>query len=95
MGLAHHPVSVARQGPAGDGPHQGLAVSQAADEVGHQLRQVRNHAIHAAFSNGTQHQDARLLDLPLSMEKCLFQDRQQHRENVLMEHVCQNIKCCC
>lgn len=95
MGLAHHPVSVARQGPAGDGPYQGLAVSQTANEVGHQLGKMGNHAIHAALSDGTQNQDAWFLNLPFSMEESLFQDGQQHWEYVLVEHIGQDIKSSC
>ena len=92
VGLADHPVSVARQGPAGDGPDQGLAVSQAADEVGHQLRQVGHHAVHAALGDGAQHQDAWLLDLPLGVEQGLLEDGQQHGQDVLVEHVGQDVQ---
>lgn len=47
--LADHPVSVAAQRPAGDGAHQGLLIGQALDEVGDELRKVRDHALHAAW----------------------------------------------
>ena len=48
-GLADHPVGVAAQGPAGDGADQGLLVAQTLDEVGDELRQVRDHALHTAW----------------------------------------------
>lgn len=47
-GLRDHPVCVATQGPAGDGAHEGLLITQTLDEVRDELRKVGNHALHAA-----------------------------------------------
>ena len=91
--LLAHPVSVSREGPAGDAPHQRLLVAQAVDQVGHQLAEVGHHSGHAALCDGSQRQDAGLLHFPLRVEESLLQDRQQHRQELDQEHVCQNIKC--
>lgn len=48
-GLADHPVGVAAEGPAGDGAHQRLLITQAVDEVGNELRQIRHHPLHTAW----------------------------------------------
>lgn len=41
-------MCIATQGPAGNGAHQGLFVTQTLDEVGDQLWKVGHHALHAA-----------------------------------------------
>lgn len=92
MRLTHDPVCVATEGPAGNGAHQGLLVTETANQVRGQLRQVRDHSIHAALGDGTQNQDSGLLDLPVGMEQCLLQDRQQCGQDLLTEHIGQNIQ---
>lgn len=52
-GLADHPVGVAAEGPAGDGADQGFLVAQTLDEVGDELGQVRDHALHTAWEGIT------------------------------------------
>lgn len=52
-GLADHPVGVAAEGPAGDGADQSFLVTQTLNEVGDELRQVRHHALHAAWEDVT------------------------------------------
>lgn len=47
--LADNPVGVAAQCPAGDGTHQGLLVRQTLDQMGKELRQVWDHALHTAW----------------------------------------------
>lgn len=49
--LAHHPVGVAAERPAGDGADQRFLVAQTLDEVRDELRQVRHHALHAACNH--------------------------------------------
>lgn len=48
-GLTDHPVGIATEGPAGDGAHQGLLITQALDQVGNELRQIRYHPLHTAW----------------------------------------------
>lgn len=48
-GLGDHPMCITTKGPAGDGAHQGLLVTQTLDEVGDKLRQIGHHALHAAW----------------------------------------------
>lgn len=48
-GLGHHPVCIATQGPAGNRANQGFFVTQTLDKMGDELRQVRHHALHAAW----------------------------------------------
>ena len=65
VGLGHDPVSIAGEGPAGDGPHQGLGVREGGDEEGDQVREVGLHARHAALRHCPQSQDGRLLLQPV------------------------------
>lgn len=51
-GLADNPVGIAAQCPAGDGTHQGLLVRQTLHEMGYELRQVWDHALHTAWRQG-------------------------------------------
>ena len=92
MRLLHHPVAVAGEGPAGDAPHQRLLLRQTRDQEGDELGQVRDHARHAALRDGSQRQDAGLLDLPLGVEQRLLQDGQQHRQQLRQEHVGQHVQ---
>lgn len=46
--LAHHPVCVAAECPAGDGANQSLLITQTLDQVRDELRQVRYHSLHTA-----------------------------------------------
>lgn len=47
--LTDNPVGITTQCPASDGPHQGFFIRQTLDEVGNELRQVWDHALHAAW----------------------------------------------
>lgn len=47
--LAHHPVGVAAQSPAGDRANQSFLITQTLDQVRDQLRQVWDHALHTAY----------------------------------------------
>lgn len=50
--LAHHPVSVAAKCPACNGTNQSFLITQTLDQVGNQLRQVRNHALYTTYRGG-------------------------------------------
>ena len=54
-------MSVAAEGPAGDGADEGLVVGQRLNEVGDELLQVRDHALHAALGDSPQGQNGGLL----------------------------------
>ena len=74
-GLGHHPVGIATQGPAGNGAHQGLLVTQTLDEVRDELGQVGNHALHAASRMGREMKellracDYKTLDSPVNLDQ--------------------------
>lgn len=46
--LTDNPVGISTQCPASDGPHQGFFIRQTLDQVGNELGQIRDHALHAA-----------------------------------------------
>ena len=54
-----------------DNDHDGTDLDQVGDELG----QVGDHAGHAAFGDGAQSEDPRLLDLPLRMEQSFLERR--------------------
>ena len=45
------------------------------------------------FGYSSQDQYSAFLDFPLLMKKRLFQNRQQHRKQILPENVCQHVCC--
>ena len=90
--LADDPVGVAAERPAGDGAHQRLLLRQAVDEEGHQLRQVRDHARHAALGDGAQRQNARLFNLPVGVEERLLEDGQEDGQQLVFEDVGQHVE---
>lgn len=51
------PMTISRKCPAGDGTNQGFFVTQTANQVRDELRQMLSHAIHTSFSNCSQGQD--------------------------------------
>lgn len=59
--LRDDPVRIPRQCPTGDGSHEGLTLAHAAHEVRDQVREVRDHARHAAVRDRAQRQDTTLL----------------------------------
>lgn len=63
MRLADDPVRVPRQRPARDRSDECLALRQAAHQVRHQVRQVRNHPAHAAVGHGAEREDTALLEV--------------------------------
>ena len=77
MRLAHDPVSVAREGPAGDGADQGLLVGEAFNEEGDELGQVRGHTMHAALRHGPQRQNGRLLHQPVLRGQVVLEQWQE------------------
>lgn len=91
MWLPNNPVGIATQCPAGYRSNQCLLVSETANQIRDELGEVRDHAIHAALSDGAQDENARFLDLPVCVKQRLLQYRQQDGKYVISEHVCQNI----